>query len=388
MVDNDEPARLQALRDLRILDTPHEERFDRVVRLAQRLFDVPMVAVNLIDEDRQWTKAGIGIAGDRPREETFCSRALEANGSLVVEDARSDEQFRCLPAVAGEAGVRFYAGAPLTAPGGQRVGTLCIVDTEPRTLSDLEQRLLEDLAGWVEKELAFHEELLHASEVQRRLLPARLPAVPGFEVAGRCVLAREVGGDFFDWFPVGDQLQFVLADVMGKGIAAAIIAAGVRSVLRGASRFNALEEAVTRAASSLEPDLSETSTFVTAFCGRLDPRNGVLQYVDAGHGLTGILGADGETYRQLGSEGLPIGTLPDDTWTAQVTMLMPGETLVTVSDGVLDFFDSPVEALERVLKENRDAVTAEDLVDRICRIPDGRVAEDDLTVVVVRRTGG
>lgn len=387
MVDDDEPARLSALRDLRILDTPQEERFDRVVRLAQRLFDVPMVAVNLIDEDRQWTKAGIGVSGDRPREETFCTRALEAKGSLVVEDAGADERFRCLPAV-DSAGVRFYAGAPLKAPGGQPVGTLCIVDTEPRELSDLEQRLLEDLAGWVEKELAFHQELLQAAEVQRRLLPARPPEVPGFEVAGRCVLAREVGGDFFDWFPVDDQLQVVLADVMGKGIAAAIIAAGVRSVLRGASRFNELEEAVTRSATSLEADLSETATFVTAFCGRLDPRNGVLQYVDAGHGLTGVLGADGESYRQLVSDGLPLGTLPDDTWTAKVTMLMPGETLVSVSDGVLDFFDSPVEALERVLKENRDAATAEDLVDRICGIPGDRMAEDDLTVVVVRRTGG
>lgn len=388
MTGNDEPARLRALRDLAILDTPREERFDRLVRLAQRVFDVPMVAVNLIDEDRQWTKAGVGIEGERPRDLSFCSRTIEQPETLVVEDALRDDRFREAPAVAGVARVRFYAGTPLKAPGGQRVGALCIVDQRPRTLSDVEKRLLEDLALWVEKELALHHELLEAGEVQRRLLPRTAPDVPGYEVAGKCVLAREVGGDFFDWYFVDGKLQFALADVMGKGIAAAIIAAGVRSVLRGASRFNELEQGFTRAAASLTEDLAETATFVTAFCARLDPANGVLQYVDAGHGLTAVLGPDGETYRQLDSDGLPIGALPDDDWTAQVIMLLPGETLVSVSDGVLDFFDSPVEALQAVLKENRGSATAGELVERITHFADGRIAEDDLTAIAVRRVAG
>lgn len=388
MTGNDEPARLRALRDLAILDTPREERFDRLVRLAQRVFDVPMVAVNLIDEDRQWTKAGVGIEGERPRDLSFCSRTIEQPETLVVEDAMRDDRFREAPAVAGVARVRFYAGTPLKAPGGQRVGALCIVDQRPRTLSDVEKRLLEDLALWVEKELALHHELLEAGEVQRRLLPRTAPDVPGYEVAGKCVLAREVGGDFFDWYFVDGKLQFALADVMGKGIAAAIIAAGVRSVLRGASRFNELEQGFTRAAASLTEDLAETATFVTAFCARLDPANGVLQYVDAGHGLTAVLGPDGETYRQLDSDGLPIGALPDDDWTAQVIMLLPGETLVSVSDGVLDFFDSPVEALQAVLKENRGSATAGELVERITHFADGRIAEDDLTAIAVRRVAG
>jgi hypothetical protein len=375
------------LRGLAVLDTPSEERFDRVVRLAQRLFDVPMVAVNLIDEDRQWTKAGVGVEGEVPRTSSFCTHTIEQPGAMVVEDALVDKRFRSHPAVVGGDKVRFYAGHPLTAPGGQRVGALCIVDDKPRTLSDLEVRLLEDLAGWVEKELALSQDLLQAGEVQRRLLPRRAPDVPGYDVAGRCVMAREVGGDFFDWYFVGDQLQFALADVMGKGIAAAIIAASVRSVLRGASRFNELEEAVTRSAYSLDADLSETSTFVTAFCARLDPRNGVLQYVDAGHGLSAILGVDGKSYRQLVSDGLPLGALPDDSWTAKVTMLIPGETLVSVSDGVLDFFDSPVQARDAIIEANRESATAEELIDRISRLGDGVAAEDDLTAIVVRRVG-
>ncbi len=166
---------------------------------------------------------------------------------------------------------------------------MCIIDDKPRTLTEGETKLLVDLADWVEKELASDAELLHAAEVQRGLLPQRPPDVPGFEIAGRCIPTRAAGGDFYDWYSLGDgtTFQVVLADVMGKGVGAALIAASVRALLRGASRFNPLDEAVIRTGLSLEADLDELGSFVTLFAVRLRSDDPTVQYVDAGHGLGG-----------------------------------------------------------------------------------------------------
>ncbi len=108
-----ESARLEALNALGVLDTPPEDRFDRVVRLAQRLFDVPTVAVNLVDEDRQWAKAAIGLPTQLPRQQSFCDHTIRRPDTMVVTDARQDERFRDNPLVTGDPHIRFYAGHPL-----------------------------------------------------------------------------------------------------------------------------------------------------------------------------------------------------------------------------------------------------------------------------------
>lgn len=255
-----EAARLAALHSLGVLDTPREDRFDRMVRLARRVFDVPMAAITLIDEDRQWHKANAGFDGFRegPRDEAFCSHTVEQPEILVVPDATRDARFAGNPQVVGDPHIRFYAGEPLRAPGGERVGALCLVDTRPHDLGEPERALLREMADWVERELAHQREMDHAVEVQRLLLPAATPPLSGYELAGRYLPARQVGGDFFDWYLLGDRLQIEVADVMGKGLAAAIIASSVRAMLRGGARFNEQGPAVTKAAAALEPDLSGT----------------------------------------------------------------------------------------------------------------------------------
>ncbi|MGN6751790.1 MAG: PP2C family protein-serine/threonine phosphatase [Intrasporangium sp.] len=381
-----ERERLAALQELDILDTPPEERFDRIVRLAKRLFDVPIALISLIDEDRQWNKASVGGVPDQvPRHETVCDHTIRQDHALVVPDLLLDPRFERLPLVREQPGLRFYAGHPLSAAG-QRVGSLCIVGTEPRELSAAEHEVLADLASWAEKELADQEELTHAGEVQRKLLPRHTPDLPGYTIAGSCVTARQVGGDFYDWFELDDGVQLELADVMGKGIAAAIIAAGVRAVLRGASRFNDLARAVTRSAASLEDDLAETSTFVTAFCARLDPGSGRLDYVDAGHGLAVILDSDG-AYRRLSGGGLPLGAVPGETWRADSTTLDRGEWLVVVSDGWAELFDTPRQGLEAVRAVAVGCSDAPGLVERMARVADERVPTDDVTIVVLHRDG-
>lgn len=150
----DEAERLHALRDLEILDTPREERFDRVSRLAKRLFGVPIVAVTLVDTERQWFKSVVGMdVSETPRDISFCGHAIHSDQVYLVPDAQADPRFSDNPLVRGDPHIRFYAGCPLRIGPGSRVGTLCLIDREPRSFSADDEAALRDLAGMVEEEL-------------------------------------------------------------------------------------------------------------------------------------------------------------------------------------------------------------------------------------------
>lgn len=148
-----EEQRLKALHDLRLLDTDPEERFDRLTRLARRLFGVPIALVTLVDAGRQWFKSAEGLeVRETPREWSFCAHAVEDGDLMVVNDASRDERFHDNPLVLGDPSIRFYAGQPISAPGGPPIGTLCLIDREPRELDDEDQSLLADMAKLVERE--------------------------------------------------------------------------------------------------------------------------------------------------------------------------------------------------------------------------------------------
>jgi hypothetical protein len=149
-----EERRLTALRGLGILDTPPEERFDRIARIARTALDVPIVLVSLIDEGRQWFKSCHGLeVAETPRDVAFCAHAVTHGSELIVPDARADERFADNPLVTGAPGIRFYAGVPLSPEPGLCIGTLCVIDLEPRELGDRDMELLRDLRDLVEREL-------------------------------------------------------------------------------------------------------------------------------------------------------------------------------------------------------------------------------------------
>lgn len=153
-IPDDEGARLAAVHGLGLLDTPREERFDRYTRLAAGMFRAPIALISLVDAERQWFKSchGTDIC-EGPREQSFCAHAIAGRGMLVVPDALQDARFRDNPLVSDGPRIRFYAGALLHSPGGQAVGTLCVLDVRPRNLDDEERRLLGDMAALVEEEL-------------------------------------------------------------------------------------------------------------------------------------------------------------------------------------------------------------------------------------------
>lgn len=379
----DERARLRALDALQVLDTPREERFDRLVQLVKELFHAPVVAVNFIDENRQWSKAQTGLASDEmPREDSVCNWTIRGDGPTVVPDITTDDRFSGIPSLMAT-GLKFYAGQPIH-NGDQRVGALCVMGYEEREMSEAELRLLRALADWVEGELVIENEMQRAIHVQRALRPQSVVQVSGFEVAGNCVAARSVGGDFYDWFMARGSLHIFAGDVMGKGIGAALIASSVRAVLRGAARFISIEEAFNRTAYDLDQDLGDTNTFVTAFGACIDPATGRGHFVDAGHGLAVIVGAEGIP-RRLYSGGLPIGAMSGDRWEARDFVLDPGDALVVVSDGILDFFEDPADALVALVELQTEGLTAQDMVDRISEFTERSGPTDDVTVVVVKR---
>jgi diguanylate cyclase (GGDEF)-like protein/PAS domain S-box-containing protein len=149
-----EEERIKALHALRVLDTPQEDRFDRFTRIAAAAFDAPIVLVSLVDAKRQWFKSRTGLdACETPRSMSFCSHAVALDDLLVVPDTRLDERFADNPLVVGAPFIRFYAGQPVHSVDGQALGTLCIIDQQPRQFGDLEKRMLRDLAQMVQDEL-------------------------------------------------------------------------------------------------------------------------------------------------------------------------------------------------------------------------------------------
>ncbi len=155
----DEAARLKRLHELLVLDTPPEPLFDTLTQLAGRLCEVPIALISLVDTERQWFKSCIGLPGttQTSRDAAFCAHAVLDRSVMVVPDATLDPRFADSPLVTGEPHIRFYAGAPLELPSGERLGTLCVIDRRPRALSALQLHHLQALAAAVVQALLMRE---------------------------------------------------------------------------------------------------------------------------------------------------------------------------------------------------------------------------------------
>ena len=153
-IPENELERIAALRAMDVLFTPGEERFDRITRIASKLLGMPIALISLITSDSQWFKSaqGLGIP-ETSREISFCGHAIQNDETFVVDDTAEDQRFLDNPLVTGDPNIRFYAGHPLCSVDGSRVGTLCIIDRKPRTLTAEQLQLLQDLAAIVESEL-------------------------------------------------------------------------------------------------------------------------------------------------------------------------------------------------------------------------------------------
>jgi hypothetical protein len=383
-LDDAERGRVAAVDASGLLGSPPEERFDRITRFAREMFGVPMSYLNLVDDAALVVKSPQepGEAAPRyPYGSAFCEYTVHGAGLFEVADASLDPRFAETPAVTAF-GVRSYAGVPLRAEGGQAIGTLCILHPEPRTLTGEERGRLADLGRWAEAEIRQGQASAEPSapaEVRRPVLQhGDLTATALTQPHG------EVSGDLYAWAEGGDVVTATLADVMGKGPVAGGLAEDLRRSLYDGPRA-APAAALTAASAALSPGLAEAGAFVTLFHARVDTRSGEVEYVDAGHGLTVLLRADGTTER-LSSHDLPLGLHdPSEGWTTMALRLGIGDALVSVSDGVLDVYDSTLASLDHVVADIRAERDVASFLDAFSTKIDVARVDDDVTVLVVTR---
>jgi hypothetical protein len=320
---------------LGVLGAGPEERFDRITRMTQEAFGVPLSFLNLVHHDVVTAQSTVGWeqGGSVPMDAVLCSATVLQDGPLVVPDTTLDPRFREMAAVT-EHGVRFYAGAPLTMFDGTRVGTLCIMDAEPRTFSEADIALLRDLAHWAERELGFVLEQDHLQRVRAGLVPDPV-TVGGHDVATLATRPSDTGGDVADWRVAPDgTLHLTVGTVAAGGRASALLAAGVRAAL-GARADLPIASAVSALEAQVTPDLRVADALVHLVHARLDPTSGRVDLVDAGLGTALHVRADGST-EQVRSPTLPIGlggeVVPRPVLSVE---LAAGDRLLLVSDGVL-----------------------------------------------------
>ncbi|HXG90575.1 MAG TPA: SpoIIE family protein phosphatase [Vicinamibacterales bacterium] len=238
------------------------------------------------------------------------------------------------------------------------------------------------------KQRQLTDELARAAVVQSELLPMENPPLPGFEIGARCLPARAVGGDFYDWQQLpGGILSLTVGDVMGKGMSAALLMATVRAVIRAMVSQHGPADAVQHTAQSLDGDLSRSGSFVTLFHAQLNTVTSELTYVDAGHGQAMLRRANG-VIEPVTPSGLPIGVLSTEHYVEGCLTLQPGDQLVIYSDGLSearpDLFKDSSTLAAQINPDETAGMTAQRLVDLATSA--GGQLPDDLTVVVLRRS--
>ena len=389
---SDRPAaeavrRAALLAALEVVESGPEERFERITRIAREAFGVSGSFLNLAGTDSLTIKSqqSDAVFGPViPLQDTFCGRTLGEAGPVVVPDARADARYADLPMVLDDPNVRFYAGVPLRVGDDDvKVGTLCLIDPQPRTLEPDDLALLQELGVWAERELAAGADEDRLRSVLAGLEPHAVE-LPGYRVGGMSVPHGVVSGDFHDWQVDGDALSVTVADVMGKGMSAGLLAATIRGALL-ARASETPDRAVAALETQVGPDLSRAESFATLFHGRLTPSTGRMEFTDAGHGLVLHLRADG-TESVLRSYDLPIGLHPAgaDRVTGSL-VLEPGDALLLVSDGALELWDSTLASLSVLGSVWRDQPVIETFLARVRSRAASHDPGDDLTVVVVAR---
>jgi sigma-B regulation protein RsbU (phosphoserine phosphatase) len=236
------------------------------------------------------------------------------------------------------------------------------------------------------RRLQLQTELNCAAEIQKKLLPRESLTLAGFEIAAVCIPARQVGGDFYDWYEtIPGIVNLTFGDVMGKGVAAAMLMTTIRATLRAVTLRVQPAIAVQLAEQSLRNDLNSSESFVTLFLARLNVDASLMTFVDCGHGFSFLRRKDGRV-EELLPRGLPLGISSEEKYQEGGCVFEAGDAFILYSDGLIDAQgDAPLDNL--ILSAHLEgAATAREMVDRIAAmVPSGTPLPDDLTVLVVRK---
>ena len=381
--DDHRSTRAALVAALDVVDAAPTERFERIVRIAREVFDVPLSYVNVLDDDllHTLTPNAPGEITSGPVGWSFCQLTVQHPGPTVIPDTTLDPRTAALPGVTNRR-IRFYAGVPLTMPGGVPIGSLCLMDRQPREFTPQDEAALIDFGRWAERVLAQGLQHDRLRDVVAALTPPAA-AVGGYRISAVSTPYGEVSGDVHDWSVADGSLTFTLADVMGKEQPAALLASGIRAALRQHRTLDPVA-AVAAAEPALAEDLVRANAFATLFHARLTLDSGAVDAVDAGHGLAVHVSASGDL-RVLRSHGLPLGLHQGvGPRSATPVVLAPGDALIVASDGALDLGDGTIDTLADLARTLRRAQDVTAFLDTI-RLRAAERAEDDVTVLVLTR---
>lgn len=376
--------------------------------MARDLVGADRCSIWLVDAktNRLWTKVAQGIETIHiPMGQGVVGACVERNETILVNDTARDERFLHRVDDASGYVTRSILTIPLHGSDGKPIGALQVLN-KPDGFSQEDVDLLglssaysasaleaQRLRAEAEVARLMLRELEIARNVQQRLLPQSPPAIAGLDCAGYCRAAKFVGGDYFDFLPMpGGGLLFTLGDVSGKGIAAAVLMAGIQASLR--SQVLKSPESMAELMNHFNKAVYSFSTadkYSTLFCGLLEPGIRRLTYVNAGQVAPMLLRADG-TVARLDSGGFPVGLLEIAQYEQGEVTLASGDAVVCFSDGISEATNEKEEMweeadVERVLQMCR-GVTAQQMIDRVVTAADAFAGQaeqaDDMTVVALR----
>lgn len=403
--------RLEAVRSTGLLDTQPEQAFDDLTRLAATLTGAPYAFATVVDDARSFWKSCFGIPADAPHqntvEESFCQYVVRSRRELVIADATVDIRTKNNPSVEAM-GVRAWAGFPLMSPGGEVLGSFCIVDTVPREWSDRDVEILRTLADAAAREIALrasiHDERLAraraetlAHTLQESLLPPLLPAIDGLDMAARYRPAGtgvELGGDFYDIFQTAfDRYSVVVGDVCGKGVKAARVALLARhAVSVAAMRTDDPVDVIRWLNETLISRSPDSELFLTALYATLRYDEGAfyVRISSAGHVQPIVQRAGGEVF-PIDIKGPLAGIWPAADFDEQQITLRGGDSLIFYTDGITEARSANEcwgeDALFELIAQAGPLLDADELAERIVDAAvsfSGGLVADDIAVVVMR----
>lgn len=400
----DEDQRLAELRQLDMMLTTPEDVFDAITRELARIFEVPGAFITFIGEDTQYYKSAVGLPAEmvetrtEPREISVCNHVVGKNETLVVEDLLADERFVDNPVVL-DSGARFYAGTPLRSDNGRALGSLCIVDVQPRRMGPREKDLLRLVAEVVmaqvklqiasrrllERTMEVENDLQQAMQVQRFLLPSATVDGEGWEISHLYQPVSHLGGDFVDVHQQPDGRCMVLvADVTGHGASAALTAAMVKTAfLRAAQSV----DQPARVLSAVHRDLTgivRPGQFMSALAAVFDPGQREVAFASAGHPFP-LLISPSCAEPVLHENELLLLVRPGMHYDHETTVMLPaGNRFLIYTDGVTEARDRVgkmlgVAGLSELVRKSagltgRDFLNA--LIKRLLHFSDNALRDD------------
>ena len=362
-----ESLRLADLRSLHLVDTPPEERFDRITRLAAAFFRVPTVYVAFLEQDRQWFKSRVGACpSETSRDISFCQYTIHQSEPLIMPDARLHPIGRDHPYVTGKPFIRFYAGVPLAGPRGHKIGSFCLVGTEPREFSESDLSALAAFAALVEREINLSDiiqtqnellktrqqlvdvqkrlegELLDATRYVRAMIP---PPLAGPETIDWVFdPSTELGGDGLGYREINDDLlAFYVLDVTGHGLGSTLLAVTALELLRNRNPANQIDfsspSKIVERLNRVFQMKDHAGKFFSVWYGVYSRSARTITYANAGHPPAVFLSGAKGTLTKTESCGSVLGIMPEYIAPEVTVAFPPGSELIVFTDGLYELLD-------------------------------------------------